>query len=272
VQDAHENDRRYVHGYQPAEQRRLLAQAEFWRASLILDGTTFEPGTRLLDIGCGVGAVLATIGTAFPRVRLAGVDIEQEQIEAGRELLAEQGLRADLQVADARRLPYPDNSVDHVWTMWLLEHLSEQDAVAVLAEARRVLVPGGRITSIEADYGTLKLGPLTPALEAVRFALVEAMRLFGQHDAGTQLWGWLDQAGYRDIEPGERLFSYRGIEVSPAAAYVADAIAATVTDIADIPSVADEATLRQGLRELRDLADNPDAWLRFVIHKAQARA
>jgi ubiquinone/menaquinone biosynthesis C-methylase UbiE len=270
VQNDQDTDRPYVHGYEPAEQRRLLAQADFWRDSLILDGTALAPGTRLLDIGCGVGAVLGTLGAAFPEVRLAGVDIGPEQIAAGRELLAARGLQADLRVADARQLPYPDDSFDHVWTMWFLEHLSESDAVAVLAEARRVLVPGGRITSIEADYATLKLGPLTAPLEAVRFALVETMRLFGQHDAGTQLWGWLDQAGFGDIEPGERLFSYQGAEAGPTAAYLADAIAATITDIADIPRVANETTLRRGLRELRELGDNPEAWLRFVIHKAQA--
>jgi SAM-dependent methyltransferase len=79
---------RYVHGYAPGEQRRLIAQAEFWRDSLILDGTVLADGTRLLEIGCGVGAGLAILGIAFPRVQLAGVDIEPGQIAAAPEHLA----------------------------------------------------------------------------------------------------------------------------------------------------------------------------------------
>jgi cyclopropane fatty-acyl-phospholipid synthase-like methyltransferase len=43
---------------------------------LILAGTTLAPGTRLLEVGCGVGAVLGILGDAFPGVVLAGVDLE----------------------------------------------------------------------------------------------------------------------------------------------------------------------------------------------------
>jgi hypothetical protein len=52
----------YVYGYTAPEQRRLIAQAEFWRDSLILDGTDIPPGARLLDVGCGAGAVLRILG------------------------------------------------------------------------------------------------------------------------------------------------------------------------------------------------------------------
>jgi cyclopropane fatty-acyl-phospholipid synthase-like methyltransferase len=75
---------RYVHGYATKEQERLIAQAEIWREKLILDGTTLLPGTRLLEVGCGVGAVLAALGTAVPGIRLSGVDIEPAQLRYAR--------------------------------------------------------------------------------------------------------------------------------------------------------------------------------------------
>src|SRR5262249_19390508 len=127
----------YVHGYERREQDRLLAQAEHWREELILDGTMLQPGTRLLEIGCGVGAVLGVLGEAFPRISLAGVDIEERQVLAAREHLAGLGLSADLRRADALALPYGDASFDHVWMMWFLEHVS--DPVAALREARPAL-------------------------------------------------------------------------------------------------------------------------------------
>ena len=74
----------YVHGYGTREQERLVEQAEHWRHRLIADGTTLEPGTRLLEVGCGVGAVSAVLGQEFPGIRLHGVDIEPKQLDFAR--------------------------------------------------------------------------------------------------------------------------------------------------------------------------------------------
>src|SRR5687767_10371535 len=63
----------YVHGYGTPEQERLVEQAEHWRHRLISDGTNLEPGTRVLEVGCGVGAVLAVLGQEYPGVELFGV-------------------------------------------------------------------------------------------------------------------------------------------------------------------------------------------------------
>src|SRR5262249_30597960 len=104
----------YVHGYERREQDRLMAQAEHWREELILDETMLQPGIRLLEIGCGVGAVLGVLGEAFPGISLAGVDIEERQVLAAREHLAGLGLSADLRRADALALRYGDASFDHV--------------------------------------------------------------------------------------------------------------------------------------------------------------
>jgi ubiquinone/menaquinone biosynthesis C-methylase UbiE len=142
-----------VHGYTSAEQERLLAQAEHWREELILPGTALVPRTRLLEVGCGVGAVLGILGQEFPGVVLAGVDVEERQLETARAYLASLGLQADLRRADALELPYEDASFDHVWMMWFLEHID--DPVGALREARRVLVPGGELTAIEVDYNSV---------------------------------------------------------------------------------------------------------------------
>jgi hypothetical protein len=58
----------------------------------------------------------------------------------------------------------------------------------------------------------------------------------------------------------------------PVTRYLADAIAATFSDIALLPGRPDEEMLRRGLEDLRALDRHPGAWVRFVIHKAQARA
>jgi ubiquinone/menaquinone biosynthesis C-methylase UbiE len=153
----------YVHGYATPEQQRLIEQAEHWRHRLIRDGTTLEPGTRLLEVGCGVGAVLAVLGQEYQGVRLFGLDIEPQQLEFARTHLERSGVEATLTEGDALKLPFPDEAFDHVWMMWFLEHIA--DPPAVLREARRVLGTGGAITAIEVDYSTCTAEPSSPAME-----------------------------------------------------------------------------------------------------------
>src|SRR5437764_5812551 len=105
---------KYVHGYGTPEQQRLVEQAEHWRHRLIRDGTHLEPGTRLLEIGCGVGAVLAVLGQEFPGIRLSGVDIDPQQLAFARGHLDRSGVTATLVDADAIALPFADESFDHV--------------------------------------------------------------------------------------------------------------------------------------------------------------
>lgn len=270
---------RYVHGYATEEQRRLIAQAEFWREQLILDGTTIAPGERVLEIGCGAGAVLGVLGTAFPAAWYSGVDISPEQIAFARSHLAELDITADLRVASAQALPLADSSFDHVWSMWLLEHMaSAGDAVSVLKEARRVLVPGGAITAIEADYATIGFGQESreprelPELEILRSAMVRTFAAFGSSDAGTQLPGWLVDAGYTSIKSGERLYTYRGDEVAPVTRYMANAVEPMIPVMVTVPGNPDEEALRAGINQLRELGSVPDARVHYVVHKAQAKA
>ena len=255
----------YVHGYGTREQERLVEQAEHWRHRLISVGTRLRPGTRLLEVGCGVGAVLAVLGQEFPGVSLFGVDIEPKQLDFARGHLERAGLEATLLEADALALPFADESFDHVWMMWLLEHIA--DPPEALREARRVLVRGGAITAIEVDYSTCRADPSTPALEALFRAMVQGMAASGWSDAGTRLPGWLRKAGFRDIEEGERPVWWQGEELAGQAAYAADVIESALDALAELPGTK-EAELRAGLEDLRSLAQKPGAGLGWVMHKS----
>jgi ubiquinone/menaquinone biosynthesis C-methylase UbiE len=257
----------YVHGYGTPEQERLVEQAEHWRHRLISDGTRLEPGTRLLEVGCGVGAVLAVLGQEFPGVRLVGVDIEPKQLEFARGHLARAGIEATLLEADALALPFEDGSFDHVWMMWFLEHVA--DPVAVLQEARRVLVPGGAITAIEVDYASCRAEPSTLAIEALFRAMVKGMAASGWSDAGTRLPWWLREAGFREVEEGERQMWWQDADLVVQARYAADVMESAFEALTQLPG-ADEDELRAGLRDLRSLSSRPDAGLGWVMHKSTA--
>jgi ubiquinone/menaquinone biosynthesis C-methylase UbiE len=257
----------YVHGYETREQQRLVEQAEHWRQRLIAGGTTLEPGTRLLELGCGVGAVLAVLGQEFPGVRLHGVDIEPKQLEYAREHLRRAGVDATLVEADATAVPFDDGSFDHVWMMWFLEHVANPPAA--LREARRVLVAGGAITAIEVDYGTCRAEPSTPAIEALFDAMVRGMAASGWSDAGTRLPGWLSEAGFRDVDEGERPVWWQGDELPGQATYAADVIESALDALVQLPGTSEDE-LRAGLMDLRALPGQPSGGLGWVIHKSTA--
>lgn len=94
-----------------------------------------RPGARVLDIGCGVGQVVAALakeGFEAHGVDVASANIDRARMESPRCLLY-----------DGRRLPYRDGTFDTVGALNVLEHV--QDPEVLVAEAVRVCVPGGRI-------------------------------------------------------------------------------------------------------------------------------
>ncbi|MFN3371139.1 MAG: methyltransferase domain-containing protein [Sphingomonadaceae bacterium] len=101
--------------------------AEGWRRF----AAALPRGARLLDLATGAGAVLAVIGRARRDLELMGVD--SAPLPAGRP-----GLRGGIDCAD---LPFSDGAFDAVTSQFGVEYA---DARA-LAEAARVLAPGGRL-------------------------------------------------------------------------------------------------------------------------------
>ena len=257
----------YVHGYETREQRRLIVQAEHWRHRLIRDGTKLEPRTRLLEVGCSVDAVLAILGQEFPGVRLFGVDIEPKQLTFARRHLEEVGVEGTVTQADALTLPFADESFDHIWMMWLLEHIT--DPPAALREARRVLAPGGAITAIEVDYSTCRAEPSTPGMEALFRAMVQGMKASGWSDAGSRLPAWLGKARFRNIDEGARTFWWQDDDLLGQAHYAADVMESALDVLSQLPGTSEEELL-VGLEDLRGLPRRPGAGLGWVMHKSTA--
>lgn len=105
-----------------------------------LDMLELTPGCRLLEIGFGRGEFLRHC--ALRGAVVSGVDYAEAAIGIGRETLADIA-GAELQQADARCLPFADESFDRVYSGDVIEHMCRADAIEMLSEMYRVLSPGG---------------------------------------------------------------------------------------------------------------------------------
>lgn len=98
-------------------------------------------GKRVLEIGVGLGADF--LRWARAGAQLTGVDLTERAVARTRSRLEEEGMSADLRVADAEHLPFADESFDIVYSWGVLHHTPNPPAA--LAEAQRVLAPGGEL-------------------------------------------------------------------------------------------------------------------------------
>ncbi len=171
------------HGADWDEFRALDLPAAAIEAALL---TALPPRIpRLLDIGCGTGHLLERVA---PLVDSAlGVDASREMLALAHTRLAERGFaNISVRQADMYRLPLPDAGFD-VATLQMVLHYAE-DPAAALAEAARVLKPGGRL--IVVDLAAHQDSELLD-----RFA----HRWPGFDDA--ELAGWLGAAGCVPAQP-----------------------------------------------------------------------
>lgn len=111
---------------------------------------------RLLDIGCGYGSfVLAARerGLDAAGVELAGFEIDWARGRLADERPGDDPFSVYVQ-GDAHSLPYPDGSFNAVSLWNVLEHV--RDAGKTLAEASRVLQPGGSLFAIAPNYAAFR--------------------------------------------------------------------------------------------------------------------
>lgn len=93
---------------------------------------------RLLDLGCGTGALAELMLATAPASRLTCIDLSPRMAEAARARLGE---RAEVLVGDAERLPFHDGAFDAVWCNDSFHHYPDPERAAF--QTWRVLAPGG---------------------------------------------------------------------------------------------------------------------------------
>ena len=96
-------------------------------------------GSRLLEIGCGMGTDLLQF--ARGGARCVGVDLTPRSVEITRHRFALYGVDGAFMLADGERLPFASGSFDVVYSNGVLHHTP--DTAGAIREVHRVLRPGG---------------------------------------------------------------------------------------------------------------------------------
>lgn len=126
-----------------------------------------QPGESLLEIGFGTGHSLVELADRVaPGGTVYGIDLSDEMLKLARDLVTRRGVgdHVTLWQGDATALPLSSNSVDGIFMSFTLELFDTPEIPRVLAECRRVLVPGGRLAVVSVSREQPR-DPLTRAFE-----------------------------------------------------------------------------------------------------------
>ncbi len=189
-----------------------------WK-SIFLNALAPTKRRTLLDLAGGTGDItFGWLGMGGGPAILS--DINPSMLSVGRDRAIGKGLASDITVltADAERLPLPDRCVDTVTMAFGLRNCTDKDAV--LAEARRVLKPGGRFACLE--FSRVQVAALQPVYDAWSFQvlprlgrmvawdadsyryLAESIRMFPDQDtlAGMMRAAGLSRVSVRNLSGG----------------------------------------------------------------------
>jgi ArsR family transcriptional regulator len=137
-----------------------------------------RPIGRLVDIGTGTGRMLELFGGRAEQA--LGIDRSPEMLRLARAKLAEEGIDAELRQGDMYALPLGADSADTVIIHQVLHYA--QNPAAAVAEAARLLRPGGRL--IVVDFAPHEREELRSADAHIRLGFADEAMLKHLEEAG----------------------------------------------------------------------------------------
>lgn len=156
--------------------RKQDAQAFYEDAALddLIAHAAFEKAANVFELGCGTGRfALRLLTTSLPLfAAYFGIDLSQTMTDIAVQRLSSCGERAKVARSDgSMRFPISDCSVDRVVSTYVLDLLSEADIREAIFEARRVLMPSGKLCLVTLANGVTFTSRIVSTLWSAVFGL-----------------------------------------------------------------------------------------------------
>jgi SAM-dependent methyltransferase len=176
---------------------RFMGRYSSQLSAQLADLAGIEAGQRVIDVGCGPGALIVELVRRLGTNAVAAVDPSEQFVEAAR--TRHSGV--DVQLASAEDLPFGDDEFDAALAQLVVHFMA--DPVAGLAEMRRVTRPDGVVAASVWDVGGGR-APISPYWKAAREL---DPNLTGESDRAGAREGHLaalfEAAGLREVEQAE---------------------------------------------------------------------
>ena len=176
---------------------RFMGRYSVHLSAQLADLAGVTAGQRVLDVGCGPGALTTELVERLGAASVAAVDPSESFVAAVRARLPD----VDIRQSSAEQLPFPDDEFDAALAQLVVHFMA--DPVVGLAEMRRVTRPGGVVAACVWDHagGRGPLSPLWQAAHELDPTVTGESELPGSRQADlTRLF---NAAGLTDVEETE---------------------------------------------------------------------
>lgn len=261
----------YVHGYAERESVRLQDQASTL-AGLLHSDTFFPAGSRVLEAGCGVGAQTSMLALSSPGAEITSIDLSAASLAEARKKLDSEGItNVNLMQGDIFDPPFEPATFDHVFLCFVLEHLA--DPVRALQSLKKTMIPGGTITVIEGDHGSVCFHPESPeARKAISCQIMLQAEAGGNALIGRELYPLLTKAGFRNCRVSPRLVYVDSSRPELVEGFTRNTFTAMIEGIRDkviASGTIDLESFDKGIRDLHRTTE-PDGVFCYTFFKATA--
>lgn len=160
-----------------------------------------KQGDRVLDVGCGPGIDTVPMAKLVtPMGRVVGIDSDPVMIDAANTAAVTANVSgwSEHRVADTGSLPFPEGYFSSCRCERVFQHLTTDEVTAAVREMFRVTAPGGWVSLIDTDWGTLSIDSDDAPIERTITRIVRER--FPNPSSGVQLLRRLVNAGFVDLK------------------------------------------------------------------------
>ncbi|NWG11128.1 methyltransferase domain-containing protein [Candidatus Bathyarchaeota archaeon] len=196
-----ESQDKYVHAGKLEEVVRLEAQAKAFERLLEkeFEIAGLKPGMKVLDAGCGTGAVARRMAAKVSPGEVYGIDIDSLFISEAKKLAANEGVsNVRFEVGDVDDLKYDDSAFDVSYCRLVLMHV--KNPVKTVTELKRVTKKGGIVAVSDNDDEGVIVYPEMPKMIDMWTKYGRSAKTRGEDRyIGRQLFSIFSQAGLSPI-------------------------------------------------------------------------